>query len=279
MQTSKGKGLILARIIGFIGAMLMLTIVVVAQTEAVASQSVATRAAPPVAKLHHAAPPKVNAPPKVYAPPELYAPTRHIAPAVRRITVAKAQMYLHHKVKAGETLSGIASKYRVPSWQPLAAVNPGEVKAPLYWVYTGHTIRIPTGHIAVRVYSAPKAHQMHKHYAPRKSYRARIVTGYSAGGSPQAIARQLLASYGWSSQWSCLNSLVSKESGWDTHAQNSSSRAYGIPQALPGSKMASEGSDWRDSARTQLSWMMKYLNQRYGGPCGAWAHSVANNWY
>jgi len=257
-----------------IGVVLILSVVVVAQTEAVASQSVPARAAAPIARLHHAAPPKV------YAPPELYAPVKHIAPAVRHIPVAKAQMYVHHMVRAGETLSGIASQYHVPSWQSLAAVNPDQVKAPLYWVYTGRTIRIPTGHIAVRVYSAPKAPKAQTNYAPRRVYRARVVTGRSAShGSPQAIARKMLASYGWSGQWGCLNSLISKESGWNTHAQNPSSPAYGIPQALPGSKMASEGQDWRDSARTQLSWMMKYVSQRYGSPCGAWGHSVAHNWY
>jgi hypothetical protein len=89
----------------------------------------------------------------------------------------------------------------------------------------------------------------------------------------------MLADRGWSGQWSCLDSLWSKESGWNVHAYNRSSGAYGIPQALPGGKMASAGSDWRDNPATQIRWGLNYIRSSYGTPCGAWRHSQAHNWY
>lgn len=84
---------------------------------------------------------------------------------------------------------------------------------------------------------------------------------------------------GWGgSQYTCLVQLWNRESSWNVHAYNSSG-AYGIPQALPGSKMSSAGSNWRDSAQTQITWGLDYISDRYGNPCGAWAHSQSHNWY
>jgi hypothetical protein len=80
-------------------------------------------------------------------------------------------------------------------------------------------------------------------------------------------------------QWPPLNSLWTKESGWNVHARNPSSGAYGIPQALPASKMASAGSNWRNSAATQIKWGLGYIASRYGSPAAAWAHSQRTNWY
>lgn len=99
-------------------------------------------------------------------------------------------------------------------------------------------------------------------------------------GDPRSIARSMLASYGWSSsQFGCLEQLWHKESGWSVTAANPSSGAYGIPQSLPGSKMASAGADWRSSAATQIKWGLGYIQGRYGSPCSAWAHSQSVNWY
>ena len=96
----------------------------------------------------------------------------------------------------------------------------------------------------------------------------------------QATAKALMASeYGWGAdQDSCLVSLWSKESGWNYKAYNASG-ATGIPQALPGSKMASVASDWSTNATTQIIWGLRYISGSYGTPCAAWAHSEANNWY
>ena len=102
----------------------------------------------------------------------------------------------------------------------------------------------------------------------------------ASGGSPRGIARGMLASHGWGDdQWSCLSSLWQRESGWNPSAANPSSGAYGIPQALPGSKMASAGSDWRTNPATQIKWGLGYIKGRYGSPCGAWAHSQSVGWY
>jgi hypothetical protein len=99
-------------------------------------------------------------------------------------------------------------------------------------------------------------------------------------GSAQQIAMGMLGSYGWlSSQFSCLNSLWNEESGWNVYATNPSSGAYGIPQALPGSKMASAGPDWQADAATQIRWGLTYIQSLYGSPCGAWAHEEADGWY
>jgi hypothetical protein len=101
-----------------------------------------------------------------------------------------------------------------------------------------------------------------------------------AQSDPKAVGRLLAADRGWgASEFSCLESLWTKESGWRWNANNSSSGAYGIPQSLPGSKMASAGSDWATNPVTQIKWGLGYIANRYGTPCGAWAKSQASNWY
>lgn len=98
-------------------------------------------------------------------------------------------------------------------------------------------------------------------------------------GSAQAIAQRMVAARGWGNdQFSCLVSLWDKESGWRVNAANPSG-AYGIPQALPGSKMASAGSDWQTNPATQITWGLGYIAGTYGTPCAAWGHSQQYNWY
>lgn len=99
-------------------------------------------------------------------------------------------------------------------------------------------------------------------------------------GSAKATARALMAERGWGDdQFVCLDKLWTKESGWRVNAQNGSSGAYGIPQALPGSKMASVADDWRTNPATQITWGLGYIAGRYGTPCGAWEHSINLGWY
>jgi hypothetical protein len=99
-------------------------------------------------------------------------------------------------------------------------------------------------------------------------------------GSPEQIAEQMLSQFGWSSsQFSCLQPLWAQESGWNIYASNPSSGAYGIPQALPGSKMASAGPDWQSNAATQIRWGLTYIQGTYGSPCAAWSHEQADGWY
>ena len=106
----------------------------------------------------------------------------------------------------------------------------------------------------------------------------------AAANTPEgakATARDMAASkYGWGGdQFSCLESLWNKESGWNYQAYNASSGATGIPQSLPGSKMATFGADWQTNATTQIAWGLDYISRAYGTPCSAWGHSQATNWY
>ncbi|MFF2389932.1 hypothetical protein [Agromyces sp. NPDC058104] len=97
----------------------------------------------------------------------------------------------------------------------------------------------------------------------------------------KATAREMAASkYGWGEgEFQCLVQLWQKESGWSYTAYNASSGATGIPQSLPGSKMATAGADWQTNAATQIEWGLDYIARGYGSPCGAWGHSQSVNWY
>jgi hypothetical protein len=101
--------------------------------------------------------------------------------------------------------------------------------------------------------------------------------GHQAVGSNGAkdIARSVVPS----GQFGCFDSIITHESGWDVHATNPSSGAYGLPQSLPGSKMASAGADWHDNAATQVKWALDYMNNRYGSPCDAWSFWQGHHWY
>ncbi|HEY6787610.1 MAG TPA: lytic transglycosylase domain-containing protein, partial [Trebonia sp.] len=103
--------------------------------------------------------------------------------------------------------------------------------------------------------------------------------GSAPSGSPQVIARQLLDADGQGSQFSCLDALWNRESGWNLSATNPTSGAYGIPQSLPAIKMASAGADWRTDATTQIRWGVSYIDSAYGSPCAAWSHEEAVGWY
>jgi hypothetical protein len=112
--------------------------------------------------------------------------------------------------------------------------------------------------------------------------RALANRGYLPGTTdPREIARQILKNkYGYGeSDFDCFNNIIIRESMWDIDATNPSSGAYGIPQALPGSKMASVGSDWRTNPATQIIWAIGYMEDRYGSPCAAWSFKRAHGWY
>jgi hypothetical protein len=110
------------------------------------------------------------------------------------------------------------------------------------------------------------------------SVKGRVALSLS--GNPQTIAEALLGKFGFSSsQMSCLIPLWAGESGWRVNAENASSGAYGIPQALPGSKMATAGADWRTNPATQIRWGLGYIQERYGSPCGAWGFKQGHGWY
>jgi hypothetical protein len=111
--------------------------------------------------------------------------------------------------------------------------------------------------------------------AARAAYRKALLSK-----NPKVVAKAMLGRFGWgASQFSCLDSLWTRESKWNVHATNPTSGAYGIPQALPGTKMASAGPDWRNNAITQITWGLGYIRNVYGSPCGAWGHSEGHGWY
>lgn len=115
----------------------------------------------------------------------------------------------------------------------------------------------------------------------RRQSAIRQVRLRSLCGTPvcnKNLGRILATKRGWGGvQFTCLDRLWGdRESGWDRHADNPDSDAYGIPQALPGSKM---GPGWQDNAMVQISWGLSYIAGRYGTPCGALSHSYARGWY
>ncbi|MEV4426675.1 transglycosylase SLT domain-containing protein [Streptomyces sp. R-07] len=101
------------------------------------------------------------------------------------------------------------------------------------------------------------------------------TTGSASATSEQEIARQIVPP----AQFASFSKIVEHESGWNHTATNSSSGAYGLVQALPASKMASAGSDWKTNPATQIKWGLNYMNERYGSPNAAWAFWQANGWY
>lgn len=109
---------------------------------------------------------------------------------------------------------------------------------------------------------------------------ARTASVEVSDGDPRDVARALLPQFGFSAdQFGCLDSLWTRESNWNPAAHNPSSGAHGIPQSLPGSKMASAGPDWESNPVTQITWGLGYIQDRYGSPCGAWGHSQSHGWY
>ena len=109
---------------------------------------------------------------------------------------------------------------------------------------------------------------------------AMTATESLSDDDPRDIGRALLGEFGFSvDQYGCLDSLWTRESNWTVDADNPTSSAYGIPQALPGSKMSSAGADWATNPVTQIRWGLGYIADRYGSPCGAWAHSESVGWY
>jgi hypothetical protein len=116
---------------------------------------------------------------------------------------------------------------------------------------------------------AKKKHHHKKHHKPLKDM------------APKQIAWRIMGWFKWKakSQFRYLNKLWMRESSWNKYATNPWSGAYGIPQAVPGNKMSSVGSDWRTNAETQIRWGMRYIKSVYGSPLGAWDHEVNDGWY
>lgn len=151
---------------------------------------------------------------------------------------------------------------------------PPKVEAPVTPVTA--TPEAPTSTATVKAEAATGA----KKATQAPVAQAPAATVKVSPGSAQAEAANQMQAYGWGAeQLTCLVSLWEKESNWNSTAENPSSGAYGIPQSLPGSKMASAGADWRTNPATQIKWGLGYIKDRYKTPCGAWGHSVQVGWY
>lgn len=111
---------------------------------------------------------------------------------------------------------------------------------------------------------------------PSPNPTSMTITNPNVPITPKSYARNLIGS---ETQYLCLEKLWTKESNWRWDSYNKSSGAYGIPQALPGSKMSTEGADWKTNPYTQIRWGLKYIAGRYGTPCSAWSHFLRVRWY
>lgn len=119
---------------------------------------------------------------------------------------------------------------------------------------------------------------LHGHHASGSNAAGATLTSAS---SAVALGQQLASGYGWGSgsEWTCLDELWTRESGWRMVWNYAGSGAYGIPQALPASKMAAAGPDYMTNPATQIRWGLGYIRSTYGDPCTAWAHEQADSWY
>ncbi|MFI0814671.1 transglycosylase SLT domain-containing protein [Streptomyces sp. NPDC021098] len=121
---------------------------------------------------------------------------------------------------------------------------------------------------------AKKKQEIASRSASRDSSSFPIKASYTTA-EVQAMARQMIPG----DQFQCFSNIVDHESGWNYQATNPSSGSYGLVQALPASKMASAGADWKTNPATQIKWGLGYMNDRYGSPCEAWSFWQANNYY
>lgn len=129
-------------------------------------------------------------------------------------------------------------------------------------------------HLPIRPAATPRPTTVLPERVSRSARRSPLA------GSPRTVAHTLLLRHGWSEgQWTCLDALWTRESHWQVEATNARSGAYGIPQALPGWKMAAMGGDWRTNALTQIQWGLWYIGRSYGSPCTALAHSNNYGYY
>lgn len=171
---------------------------------------------------------------------------------------------LVYTVRSGDTLSSIAQRFGM-DWKVLYCANEKVIGSNPDRIDPGQKLVIESGKCSYK----------------DASRKTTSTTGYVTG-TPEQIAWAMLSNYSDRQQeYGCLNDIIMGESSWNIHAYNSGSGAYGIPQALPGWKMAgSWGEDWQNSAYVQLFWMIKvYIPSVYGTPCAAWAFHRANNYY
>jgi LysM repeat protein len=181
-------------------------------------------------------------------------------------------------VKSGDSLASIAIHYDT-DWQSLYCGNKAKIGTNPNVISPGERLSIPSEKLTCHIV-LPAVENVSP---PTKSDPTTVTetvsyTPQESMTSLQEYALELLGGNG--QQYSCLNSIINNESGWNIYAENPSSGAYGIPQALPGSKMSVAGSDWESDGETQLRWMVDdYVNPVYGSSCNAWTFHLAHGYY
>lgn len=171
-----------------------------------------------------------------------------------------------YRIQSGDTLGGLHQRFH-RSVRCLAKRN--HIRNPDI-IVAGRMLVVPT-----RAWCHGHRHHAHRSQRPSRSGIRKPLTNAQTAPAFKAWARAHVAA----GQFGALDALWTHESGWNRYAQNTSSGAYGIPQALPGSKMASAGSDWTWNGYTQMRWGLSYIRGRYGCPAKAWAFWQQHNWY
>jgi len=172
-----------------------------------------------------------------------------------------------------------AEPTRTPSRKPIAtqtteAPTPTRTKAPV--MRTGAAARVPRRVIMEQL--AKRAERIAA--SMMASATPEVLPTDVDPDSNRGLGYRLMLQFGLAAdQWQYLDALWQRESGWNHLAENASSGAYGIPQSLPGSKMADVAPDWRTNAETQITWGLAYIAARYDNPQGAWGHSQRVGWY
>lgn len=217
------------------------------------------------------------------APSFTPAPQGSTQQAYRAPATAVAVVSNKYTIKAGDTLNSIAVRHDI-KWQGLYCPNKRTIGSNPGIIYPGTVITIGTSKCVIPPPVIPKVVVTNYSPSPNTHHSTGVSTSNTntntpaPSGSLQAYALELLG--GNETQFACLNGVVMIESGWNKYATNPGSGAYGIPQALPGSKMAVAGSDWQTDGYTQLRWMIKYyIPPTYGTPCGALQHEHNFGWY
>ena len=213
-------------------------------------------------------------------------------PRHRKVQLSRSKALVIAAAGAFSVVTAASATWpQAPQAQPAGPGGPAEVSGAAHEVVrltVTDQLALPIAGAAAQRSSAPLGQDAYQvrlagtrdAIAQWRAARRERTPRKAASGSPRQVAQAMLGSFGWSSsQFSCLDPQWEHESGWSVTADNPGSGAYGIPQALPGSRMASAGPAWQTNAATQITWGLEYIKGTYGSPCGAWAHEQATGWY
>ncbi|MGW2251187.1 LysM peptidoglycan-binding domain-containing protein [Kitasatospora sp. NPDC001660] len=185
--------------------------------------------------------------------------------SVQAAPAAAPQAPAGYTVRSGDSLTKIATAHNVQGgWQKLYDLNKSVLTNGPDKIYPGQHLTLG-GAAPAQAPAAPAPAA-----AAAKPAAASPLAAAPVANTPAAL-QALAASIVPANQLASFDQIISHESGWNVHATNPSSGAYGLPQALPGNKMASAGSDWQNNPATQLKWALQYMNTVYGSPNAAWA--------